>query len=132
MSTFIDTEGNQKTLQPAIIFEGKHPEEKKYLVLYIGMDDDKNEIKSFEFIEGRTATYNFIKGMIDNINIYDSKVVVETVALKDALNVFEFMKHVSKFIDDPSFDIESYNYADIHDDEDGDDEMNFSNPNNFI
>jgi len=117
-------------LPPAIIIEGKDPEEKMYLVLYIGKDDEGNDIKSYEDLQGRTATYNFIKGMIDYIDIYESRVLVETVILANALNVYEFMKQVSKYINDPSFDIEDYNYGDSS--IENDNNTSYSDPNNFI
>ncbi len=131
--TFVGVNGDIKTtkLPPAIIIEGKDPEEKMYLVLYIGTDDEGNEIKSYEDIQGRTATYNFIKGMIEFIDIYESRVLVETVVLAKALNVYEFMKHSSKYINDPSFDIEEYNYGDSSI-ENEDNNTGFSDPNNFI
>ena len=121
----------RNNLPPAIIIEGKDPEEKMYLVLYIGTDDEGNEIKSYEDIQGRVATYNFIKGIIDYIDIYESRVLVETVVLANALNVYEFMKQVSKYINDPSFDIEDYNYGDssINDENNSN---SYSDPNNFI
>jgi len=116
-------------LPSAIVFEGKDPEEKMYLVLYIGKDEDGKDIKSYEDLQGRTATYNFIKGMIDYIDIYESRVLVETVTLGDALNVYEFMKQVSKYINDPSFDIEDYNYGDSSIENEN---SNYSDPNNYI
>lgn len=116
-------------LPSAIVFEGKDPEEKMYLVLYIGKDEDGKDIKSYEDLQGRTATYNFIKGMIDYIDIYESRVLVETVALGNALNVYEFMKQVSKYINDPSFDIEDYNYGDSSIENEN---SNYSDPNNYI
>lgn len=122
----------QKALRPAIIFdEKKDPEERIYVVLYIANDEKGEEIKSWEEIEGRTNTYKFIKGMIDNINIYESRVLVETVSLADSLNVYEFMKITSKHITDTTFDIEDYNYADRNTDTDSG-LLNFNDPNNFV
>ncbi len=125
-SKLIQTGGK---LPSIITFEGKDPEEKMYLVLYIGKDEDGKDIKSYEDLQGRTATYNFIKGMIDYIDIYESRVLVETVTLVDALNVYEFMKQVSKYINDTSFDIEDYNYGDSSIE---DENSNYSDPNNYI
>lgn len=132
MSEFlVDTNDQLRELIPAIIIEGNDPEDKLYIVLYTAMDDDKTEYKSYEECIGRTATYDFIKGMIDALSIYESKVLVEGRDITTAINVYEFMKHASKFINDPSFDIESYNYGDAEYGEE-EDMTNLSNPNNFI
>jgi hypothetical protein len=88
----------------------KDPEKKKYLVLYYVTDGDE-EIKSFEEVTGRTATYEFIKNMVHAMDIHTSKVLVETVTLEEAISVYEFMVHISQFFND-GFDIEEYNYGD--------------------
>ena len=91
--------------------EIKDPEERQYLLLYIASDDKGEDIKSFEFITGRTATYKFIKGIIESLDIHESKVLVETVTLKEIVSVYDFMKHISSLLED-NFDIEDYNYGD--------------------
>lgn len=80
----------------------------KYLVLYYGTDENGNDMQSFEVLEGRVATYEYIKGMIEYIDIYESKVIAETASYKDALSVYEYMKHVSQFFEEDSFDIDDY------------------------
>ena len=92
----------------------KHPEERKYLVLYIATDGDGGEdIKSFEFITGRIATYKFIRNIIESLDIHESKVISEIATMGEMASVYEFMKHVSSIIDiNDSFDIEDYNQGD--------------------
>lgn len=88
----------------------KNPEEKQYLLLYYGTFDNE-EVKSFEIREGRTATYVMIKDMIDYIDIYDSKVIVESVPFNEGVSVYQFMKYMENFFSD-GFDIEDYNNGD--------------------
>lgn len=98
----------------------KSSEEKMYLVYYYADDPDSNsleKIKSFEELKGRTAVYEFIKGMIDYIDIHESKVLVETLTLDKAITVYEFMVGVSQFYPDDTFDIEDYNIGDVGEDE---------------
>jgi hypothetical protein len=96
----------------------KSPEERQYLLLYVASaEDGEEDIKSFEFIKGRTRVYDFIKGVIDSIDIHESKVLVEGVTLEGMISVYEFMKHISILLED-NFDIEDYNYGDIDDVED--------------
>lgn len=100
--------------EPEQATKEKGPEDRKYLLLYYASDEKGEEdIKSFEFLTGRTKTYEFIKNIIENIDIYKSKVIVETVTLNEMVTVYEFMKHISSLIEDTSFDIEDYNYGDI-------------------
>lgn len=109
---------------------GKDPEERIYVVLYICQSPDNEDVKYFEVITGRRATYDFVKGIVDDIDIYESRVLAETVPYKDALNVYEFMVQMKKHITDTSFDIEDYNYAQdriVTGDLD-----NLNDPNNFV
>ena len=87
------------------------PKTKTYIVLYIGTDEDGNDVKSFEVVEGRKETFEFIKGMVEYLDIHESKVLTDNVSYKDAASVYEFMKYVSSIIEEDSFDIEDYNYG---------------------
>lgn len=87
------------------------PKMKTYIVLYIGTDEDGNDVKSFEVVEGRKETFEFIKGMVEYLDIHESKVLTDNVCYRDAASVYEFMKYVSSIIEEDSFDIEDYNYG---------------------
>lgn len=90
---------------------------KTYIVLYIGTDDEGKDLKSYEVIEGRKETFDFIKGMVEYLDIHESKVLTDNVAYKDAASVYDFMKYVSSLLEGESFDIEDYNYGYNYDSE---------------
>lgn len=87
------------------------PKKKTYIVLYIGTDEDGNDVKSFEVIVGREETFEFIKGMVEFIDIHESKVLTDNVTYDKAASVYEFMKYVASLLEGNSFDIEDYNYG---------------------
>lgn len=91
--------------------EAKKPVKKTYVVLYIGTDEEGKDLRSFEVIVGRKETFDFIKGMIEYLDIHESKVLTDNVAYKDAASVYDFMKYVSSLLEGESFDIEDYNYG---------------------
>lgn len=100
----------------------KNPEERLYLIYYYADDPDNNrgeKIKSFEEIKGRTKIYEFIKNMIEYIDIHESKVLVETLTLNDAVSVYDFMKVISQYYESDTFDIEDYNFGDVGEDQIG-------------
>lgn len=82
------------------------PEDRTYLVLYYAEIDGKDE-KSFEIIEGRTKTYDFIKSIAEYLDMIESKVLVNNVTLEDALSIYEFMKIMETHYND-GFDIMDY------------------------
>ena len=85
----------------------KDPEERIYIILYYAIIDGKDD-KSFEVLEGRTKTRDFIIDMIEYLDIYESLVLVDGVDYEDSLSVYEFMKAMEiHYID--GFDIEDYN-----------------------
>ena len=80
------------------------PEKRIYvLLLFVG----NNSEQDFEIKEGRTEAYEYLKGMIEEIDIEESKVLVDGVKYQDAASVHEFMTHMKNFFND-SFDIEDY------------------------
>lgn len=90
-----------------------NPEEKQYIILYtdLGYEETDEEFPlRWEAVTGRTTAYENIKANIDVIDINKSIVLAETVAVKDALSVREFMNYLknSNLIDDDSFDIDDY------------------------
>lgn len=88
------------------------PEEKEYLLLLYLTDDNGDEELTFEFCIGRTTAYNYIKNIIECIDIHKSMILVEGIGLEKRVSIYEFMKYVSDYVDD-SFDIEDYNKGDI-------------------
>ena len=103
---------NKPPVNP-IVVDTKDPEKKEYLLLWVGLDNDEDGIRDFEFIIGRTATYERIKSLIQDIDIDNSYVLVEGVALEDRISVYAFMKHMHlHFYQDDLFDIEAYNQGD--------------------
>lgn len=87
------------------------PEEREYLLLlYVTDDSGEYDEQRFEIITGRDATYQYIKDMIDGMDINKSKVVVTDVTLKDALTVYQFMMLMkNKYYTNDTFDIDEYN-----------------------
>ena len=92
-------------------------EERLYLILYITVDDEGNEDKSFQFIKGRSNVYEFVKSMAPIMNMYDSLILVEHLPLDEAITVYDFIKHVKQFIPEDSFDIDDYVEGDYINDE---------------
>lgn len=93
-----------------------NPEEREYIILYSELvydDASDAELESamrWEAVVGRTNVYESIKVNAPVIDIDKSLVLVETVALKDALSVRQFMEHLKNadIINDESFDINDY------------------------
>lgn len=110
-----DFEDRAKKIEQGEFFvpveEIKKPTKKTYIVLYIGTDEEGKDLRSFEVIEGRKETFDFIKGMVEYLDIHESKVLTDNVAYKDAASIYEFMKYVSSLLEGESFDIEDYNYG---------------------
>lgn len=112
---FVDREEmNEKGLITPAVFEEKKksPEEKMYLVLVVfnSNGSDVNECY-FDFITGRTEVRSYIVCNIDELDIHESKILVEGVILENMISVYEFMKHVEIHFND-GFDIEDYNSGD--------------------
>ena len=103
----------------------------KYLILLEGeyKYKDGENYKSFEFITGRQATYDYIKDILMNmhdsdyeymLDISKSRIISEPpvvtkdtprITLSNMLTVYSFMKIMrekGKVTDDSSFDIEDY------------------------
>ena len=96
------------------------PKDKTYIVLYLGTDEEGKDIKSFEVITGRKEAYTFIKNMIECLDIHESKVLLDPASYTDKNNIvgyeesasiYEFMGHVSQYMEEDSFDIEDYNHG---------------------
>ena len=83
------------------------PEEREYLLLLTFY----GETCTFQGVVGRQETFDYLKAVIEDIDIGSSMVLAETVPFKDRITVYEFMK---KCIDEEliqnndGFDIEDY------------------------
>ena len=97
-------------INPMRMVSENDPEEKEYLILmYLADDNGDEDMQIFEFVIGRTATYQYIKDMIDGLDIEKSKVIVKDVTINDALTVHQFMYLMKeKYYTDDSFNIEDY------------------------
>ena len=89
------------------------PEKRQY-VLLMKCTDNNTDFYQWESMEGRVTTYNYIVDNIDVLNIDPEKsfVLTENVALKDALNIAEFIRYLknSELVEDDGFNIEEYIY----------------------
>lgn len=86
------------------------PKEKEYLILIVGTDENGDEFKDFEFISGRDNAYFYIKGLVENIDLYESKIIAANDIVNNAKPVVKFMKYCidEGLIEDPGFDITDY------------------------
>lgn len=130
----IDKNVKENKMINPIVIDVKDPERKEYLVLLIGIGNNEEHYKDYQFIEGRTATYEHIKNLIDDIDIHESYVLVEGVSLEDRVTVYEFMRHMSMhFFKDDNFNIEDYNQGDEFEiDENGNIEISSFNNKDYI
>lgn len=98
---------------------------KKYLILITGeqYSNENIEYRSWELIESRQATYDWIKEILTKdpeeigyrFDVMKSKILVDSknVAVSEAISVYRFMllmKTEEKVQDDSTFDIEEYYY----------------------
>ena len=109
----IENSGVANAAQNIVKKEEIKPQDKKYIVLYYATIDDGEEIKSFEELTGREAVYEFIKNMIECLDIHRSIVLTDNVPYKNAISVYDFMKYIKRYFEEDSFDIEDYNIGDI-------------------
>ena len=128
----IDDVKENKMVNP-IVIDVKDPELKEYLVLLLGIGGEEH-FKDYQFIKGRTATYNLIKNLIEELDIHESYVLVEGVSLENRVSVYEFMRHVSMhFFQDDDFNIENYNQGEEFEiREDGSIEISSFNNKDYI
>ena len=116
---FVNTENNTLFIRRNDKLEAeinpKDPEQKQYIILYtdLGWDEVGNEDEfplRWEAVTGRLEAYENIKNNAAVIDIDKSIVLAETVAIKDALTVREFMNYLknSQLIVDESFDINDF------------------------
>lgn len=90
------------------------PEKKQYILLYTDLGYNENSDSEFplrwESVVGRTNAYENIKANVSVIDIEKSIVLVDTVAVKDALNIQEFVKYLknANLVEKDGFEIDDY------------------------
>jgi hypothetical protein len=108
-----ETKKEEPKLVDAISFldEPIDAAEKEYLMFYTYGDDKGNEVKDWELITGRKQLYEFIKGLIETLNLDESFILADKEILNNRLTVYEFMKYVveeQKLYPDDNFNIDDY------------------------
>lgn len=94
-----------------IEFEDNPDLDKEYLIFFVYGDDDAGEVKDWKLITGRRKLYEFIKDMIETMNLDESFVLSDKSALEGRLTVYEFMKHVveeQNLYPEDGFNIDNY------------------------
>ena len=122
-----DKDKTEKGLINPVKFENqvkKGPESKKYLILFCfySSEEEGDNNRTYEIVTGRTNARQLIKNNIEDIDIHESKILVEGVVLEDMISIYEFMKHIEINYSD-GFDIEDYNLGDVEYNEDEDDNI---------
>lgn len=87
------------------------PKDKEYIVLYMDMDDEGEDLPlQWESYIGREECYMGIISNVHNIDIDKSIVLVDTVPVKDALSVRDFVNYIKNadYIEDDGIDINDY------------------------
>lgn len=93
----------------------KNPEQKQYIILYVDIGyDESNEIPlRWESYIGRHFAYQSLLSQLPVIDIDRSKVLVDTVPLKDSLSVRKFLEYLknAQIVPEDDFDLEdSFEY----------------------
>ena len=104
---YINTDTN--TIQIKKYKELTLPDKREYLLL-LSYHDNKIE-NTYQGCIGRQNVFDFIKSIVEEIDIEKSLILAETVQLKDAINIYEFMREciLNKTVEnDDGFDIEEY------------------------
>lgn len=114
---FVNTEANtlfireyEKVLNE---INPEDPELKQYIILYtdLGYEDGGEEMPlRWEASQGRTNAYENIKVNAPVIDIDKSIVLVETVTVKDALSVRDFVNYLKNadMVEEDGFEIDSF------------------------
>ena len=70
-------------------------EEKTYLGLYTGMEEDGSIYKDYEYITGSDNVIISIMEKIDTIDIFKSEIILQdrAITLFDRLSLLDFIKH---------------------------------------
>ena len=65
--------------------------EREYLLLLVGLEDTDFE-DTFRGVVGRQNVFETILGIIDLIDLHESKILAETTQLKGAISIYQFMR----------------------------------------
>ena len=87
------------------------PDKREYLVLLSYYDESISN--TYQGIVGRQNVFDYIKSIVEEINIQESLILAETVEFKNAINIYDFMKECilnNAVKNDDGFDIEDYNF----------------------
>ena len=108
-------EDQRKKVDPTYVPKKKSFEQKMYAVLVqyriSPADDIESDERTWEIFEGRTAARDFIKEVAPYIDIHETLILTEGVALEKSISAYTFMKHIEGSYDD-GFDIEDFNKGD--------------------
>jgi hypothetical protein len=78
----------------------KSPEERDFLLLFSGTDENEDEFKHWDIVTGRTAAYDAIVAMLENEGSYfdlvESKIVVEVETIKEMKSMYDFLAYVAE------------------------------------
>ena len=113
-SIFVDKKNNTITVKLADnlknIEDSTDPEMRQYIILIYGLDEDQETFR-WESMTGRTTMYEYIKNNIEDIDVDNSIILTENVAVKDAFTVSQFVKYLQNgdlIKDEDKFDIDLY------------------------
>lgn len=114
---FVDTINNTLFIQEyGNVIDGiapDNPEERNYIVLYYDLSDNNEDEfpLRWESYSGRTETYESLKLNLSIIDFDKSLVLVDNVALKDALTVRQFIEYINNTnIYQDNIDLSDYEY----------------------
>jgi hypothetical protein len=119
----MDNSNNLQKPEPIVTFSKPNdPEEKLYLILIVGFDEEGNEFRDFEWVTGRTTAYEFIKDTAkeERADLFQSKIIAETQPIEKAKTLVEFMRYCSDnelVQEDSGFDIMDYVQGDFEEGE---------------
>ena len=94
-----------------IEFEYDADTDKEYLICYKYGDDEAGEVNDWKKITGRKNLYEFIKSMVETMDLDDSFIISDTTTLDKAISVYDFMKKVVEeqgLYPDDNFNIDDY------------------------
>ena len=87
--------------------------EREYLLLLVGAEDTEFE-DTFRGIVGRQNVFDTVVGIVDLIDMHESKILAETTQLKGAITVWDFMKMcVDKDLVENPTGFDPYEYEDV-------------------
>ncbi|MGL5751125.1 MAG: hypothetical protein ACRCXT_11395 [Paraclostridium sp.] len=104
-----------RKLEPHEIQRLNELDEKQYVLLL----EFNDGVKDFEFKTGRIETYNYLKLIVEDIDIHNSRILADTMLVKDAkkVSIYRFFKLMEGVMKD-TFNIDDYAIGDdIYDEE---------------